>query len=385
MKNIFKTIIASILCANLITGTVFASNLDEKKQESKDIKQEIINDKEKIEDLKDNKNDILKEIEALNSNINALDKEVDEINSKIKKASGNIESLEVKLESLKKDLEKNKVITGKRFRALYMNQGQGYIELLLKSGSISDFIERVETLAKLLKYDSEVLESFKKNQDEINNTVKKVAIEKDNLEKDRATVQVKLEELKGKKSEKDSLMVKAERDIEAQEKIIAQNEDEFQHIVAIINEMEKSRPSRGVSEGGQVFNGNIFSITGGRAYPITSGYGWRIHPITGKKQFQSAVDIGAPQGTPVYSLMDGIVAYSGWMNGYGNVVVINHGSVSSLYAHNSQLLVSKGQHVEGGEKISLVGSTGRSTGPHIHFEVTNSSGEKIDPTPYYIY
>jgi len=83
--------------------------------------------------------------------------------------------------------------------------------------------------------------------------------------------------------------------------------------------------------------------------------------------------------------MSGTVAYAGWMNGYGNVVVINHGNISSLYAHNSKLLVSKGQQVQGGEKISLVGSTGWSTGPHIHFEVTNSSGEKIDPTSYYIY
>jgi len=187
------------------------------------------------------------------------------------------------------------------------------------------------------------------------------------------------------------MMANIEEDIDVQEKMIAQKESEFQEIVAIINNMEETskRPSRGASvnsQGGQVSsNGEISSITGNIAYPITSGYGWRTNPISGKEEFQAAVDIGAPQGAGVHSLMDGTVAYSGWMNGYGNVVVINHGSISSLYAHNSQLLVSEGDRVKGGQQIALVGTTGYSTGPHIHFEVTNASGEKIDPTPYYIY
>jgi len=199
--------------------------------------------------------------------------------------------------------------------------------------------------------------------------------------------------LNSKKEEKDNLVAKAEEDINAQEDMMSRKEEEFQQIVAMISQMEQNKsiqksPSNNdgsSDEGGQVTNGEIYSITGGVAYPITSGYGWRTSPITGKAEFQAAVDIGAPHGTPVYSLMDGTVAYAGWMRGYGNVVVINHGSISTLYAHNSQMLVSQGQHVKGGQKISLVGTTGWSTGPHIHFEVTNSSGEKIDPTGYYIY
>ncbi|MPM73807.1 Murein hydrolase activator EnvC [bioreactor metagenome] len=83
--------------------------------------------------------------------------------------------------------------------------------------------------------------------------------------------------------------------------------------------------------------------------------------------------------------MSGTVVHAGWMNGYGNVVIVNHGEISTLYAHNSKLLVSVGQQVQGGQQISVVGSTGWSTGPHIHFEVRDSRGEKMDPTSYYIY
>lgn len=389
MNKTLKTIIAGVLCANLITITAIAGDLENKKQESSNIKQEISNDKEKINELKNTKKDILNEIEDINNNIKFLDEEVDGLNFKINKASGTITELEKKSEELQKDLEKNKEVMSKRFRTLYMNKGQGYIEIIFQSKSLGDFIERVEIISTLIKYDNEVVDKFKKNQNELDSTLKEITIEKESLESNRTTVQAKADELSKKKSEKDMLMAKAEEDIASQEKIIAQKEEEFQQIVAIISDMEKSqRPSRGDSgnsQGGQVSNGNIYSITGGVAYPITSGYGWRTSPITGKSEFQAAVDIGAPQGASVYSLMDGTVAYSGWMNGYGNVVVINHGSVSSLYAHNSKILVSKGQAVKGGQKISLVGSTGWSTGPHIHFEVTNSSGQKIDPTPYYIY
>lgn len=392
MNKTVKVIIAAVLCGNLLTTTVMASELDSKKEESNNIQQKINESKEAIKTLENTKSDILKEVEDLNNNISVLDEEVEGLNLKIKNTTEEITALEKKLNKLKEDLEKNKKIMEKRMRALYMNQGQGYLETLLQSKGLSDFLEKIEVISTLITYDKGIIEDFKKNQEELDTTLITLETEHKSLESSKALAQTKLDELNTKRDEKNTLVAKAEEDIESQQKIIAQNEEEYQKVAALIKNLEApSRPSRGDSGSSgnsgssQVSNGNIYSITGGVGYPITSPYGYRDGLYKGNGEFHPAIDIGAPYGSGVYSLMSGTVVHAGWMNGYGNVVIVNHGNISTLYAHNSKLLVSVGQQVEGGQQISVVGSTGWSTGPHIHFEVRDSSGEKIDPTSYYIY
>lgn len=386
MNKTIKVIIATLLCTNLVTASVMADDLGSKRAESSKIKEEITNSKEVMKELENTKNDILRDIQVLDNSITPLEKEISVLNSKIDKVTKTIKELEIKSVKLAKDLEKNKEVMATRLRTLYMNQGQGYVEVIFESKGFADFIERLEVITTLVKHDKSVIEEFKKNQEELNATLKEVASEKESLEIAKTSVESKLTELNAKREEKAVLMAKAQADINAQERAIAQQQKEFDQIAAMIKQMEAAqRPSRGNSGGGQVSNGSIYSITGGTRYAITSGYGWRSSPIKGGQEFHPAIDIGAPYGSGVYSLKGGTVSYSGWMNGYGNVVVINHGGISTLYAHNSQLLVSVGQSVEGGQKIALVGSTGWSTGPHIHFEVRDSSGDKMDPTSYYIY
>jgi len=391
MNKKIKLIISVMICTNLVATSAMADEISDKKQQSNSIEEEIGSGKEKIKELEKNKEDVLQDMEDLNEEINTLDNEIYKLKLDMDTATVKIGDLNEKAKKLEKDLEDNKDIMYKRMRTLYKNQGQGYIEAIFEAKGFSDFFNRLEVVKTILDFDDEVLSDFANNQKQLQETLQAAAKEKEGLQQNMAIKETKSKELDSKKNEKSVMMAKIEDDIDVQEKMIAQKESEFQEIVAIINNMEEAakRPSRGASvnsQGGQVSsNGEIYSITGNIAYPITSGYGWRTNPISGKEEFQAAVDIGAPQGAGVHSLMDGTVAYSGWMNGYGNVVVINHGSISSLYAHNSQLLVSAGESVKGGQQIALVGTTGFSTGPHIHFEVTNASGEKIDPTPYYIY
>ncbi|EQB88648.1 murein DD-endopeptidase MepM/ murein hydrolase activator NlpD [Clostridium punense] len=386
MNKTVKAIIAAVLCGNLLTTTVMASELDSKKEESNNIQQKINESKEAIKALENTKSDILKEVEDLNNNISVLDEEVEGLNLKIKNTTEEITALEKKLNKLKEDLEKNKKIMEKRMRALYMNQGQGYVETLLQSKGLSDFLEKIEVISTLIKYDKGVIEDFKKNQEELDTTLITLETEHKSLESSKALAQTKLDELNTKRDEKNTLVAKAEEDIESQQKIIAQNEEEYQKVAALIKNLESpSRPSRGGSGSTHVSDGNMFSITGGVGYQITSPYGYRDGLYKGDGEFHPAIDIGAPYGSGVYSLMSGTVVYAGWMNGYGNVVIVNHGDISTLYAHNSKLLVTEGQQVQGGEQISVVGSTGWSTGPHIHFEVRDSGGQRMDPTPYYIY
>jgi murein DD-endopeptidase MepM/ murein hydrolase activator NlpD len=116
--------------------------------------------------------------------------------------------------------------------------------------------------------------------------------------------------------------------------------------------------------------------------PITSEFGWRQHPITGNRKFHTGIDFGADLGTPIYAIANGRVEYAGDKGGYGNTVIINHGSgKSTLYGHASKIYVRKGQQVVRGQMIAAVGSTGMSTGPHLHFEV-RVNDKPVDPHPY---
>ncbi len=119
--------------------------------------------------------------------------------------------------------------------------------------------------------------------------------------------------------------------------------------------------------------------------PITSGFGWRTNPVTGEWSFHSGTDLGAPYGTPALATSDGVVEFAGWGGGYGNLVEIRHPRARTRYAHLSQITVTVGQKVIQGQQIGLVGSTGRSTGPHLHFEILSNSADgwvAVDPAPY---
>ncbi len=116
--------------------------------------------------------------------------------------------------------------------------------------------------------------------------------------------------------------------------------------------------------------------------PITSGFGWRIHPLTGERKFHSGIDFGASKGSPIYAFEAGLVEFAGSKGGYGKAVIINHGArKSTLYGHANKLSVRKGERVATGQMIGEVGSTGFSTGPHLHFEV-RLNNKPVNPRPY---
>ena len=124
--------------------------------------------------------------------------------------------------------------------------------------------------------------------------------------------------------------------------------------------------------------GMIWPLSG----PVTSEFGWRTHPIFGTARFHSGLDIGGDYGLPIYAAASGTVIHAGWISGYGNTVIIDHGGgVTTLYGHNDSLNVGVGQTVSQGQVIAMCGSTGNSTGPHCHFEV-RENGEPVSPYSY---
>jgi len=396
MNKKLRFIAAVVVSCSLMSSTVLADDLSDAKSKSEEIETQIESNKAKVSELEENRDNILSEISELDNNMDKLYSEVNNLEAQISQSTNKIEELEERSSELKKELEVSKKIMDKRLRVLYKNNGTSYIEILLSAEGFSDFFEKIDIINTLISFDNEEINKFKANQEELDKNIKASSEEKKTLENAKAIVDANLEELNAKKDKKTKLMAKAENELGTAEKLLAQNEAESKEILASITAMEKaaSRPSRGGSisqsntkpsnsgsSSSQVSTNGMYSITGTR-YAITSPFGYRTSPVGRGQEFHKGIDIGAPNGGPVYSLKAGTVTYAGWMEGYGKVVVVSHGDISTLYAHNSSLLVSPGQTVAGGQQLSNVGSTGWSTGPHIHFEVIKN-GTNIDPAPYY--
>ena len=204
------------------------------------------------------------------------------------------------------------------------------------------------------------------------------------LDENKQKIEDKKNQIEKKKVEQEDLKLLLEKDNESlnNDKIeVEKLKDELEKEEnALELEIEKISSQSVVSEDSQVISSGSWPVPGYSR--ISSPYGYRIHPIFNTKKMHTGIDIPAPTGTPAVSIDQGKVIFSGTKGGYGKTIMIQHddGKVT-LYAHNSELIVSVGQRVQKGQVVSKIGSTGNSTGPHLHFEV-RINGKHVNPVPY---
>lgn len=294
--------------------------------------------------------------------------------------------LGLELDQLRRDLKSlQSELTGKqkgmraRLKEMYINRESSYFAVILESENFSDFINRLEFFQRIMKGDTELVAEIKAQR-------KKIEEEKareEAVEAELACLEVEKQKKQsyfgGLKRRRGELLgaVKQERD---------QIADNVYEMEILTRELEQSlqsiiREAQAINEG----NSSKAPIRSERNFVwpvkgfITSNYGYRVHPIRGSVIFHSGIDIAAMYGAPICATASGIVIYSGWYGGYGNAVIVDHGSgYSSLYAHCSTVFVGKGQSVAQGNIIASIGSTGMSTGPHLHFEI-RQNGVPVDP------
>ena len=247
-------------------------------------------------------------------------------------------------------------------------------------------------LKRIIDADIKLISSIKTEREEISQR-------KATLEADRAKV-VELENkareaqavIQKKKDEQSAILAQAQNDKAVAEQMQADLQASSDAIRAMLQQRaaERAAAAAAAAQAAQSSGGGsdytYVQGTGQLAWPvsgvITSGFGWREHLIFGRQIFRSGIDIGVDEGTPVHAADSGTVVYSGWMDGYGYAVVIDHGNgISTLCAHNSDLAVSEGQSVSKGTVIAYAGSTGNATGPHVHFEV-RVNGDPVNPLGY---
>ena len=350
--------------------------------------QDIINNaKQKQQEAQQNldqtnqqKDQVLGVKKELDVKINGIQAEVDALDSQIADTEYEINNLNREIESAQQRIEVQDDLFRKRLRVMYENGSLGMLDVLVNAKSFSDLLYRIEAVQTIAQYDSDLLQKFEQDKQEVVDKKAVVDQKKSELEGAKAQQVTKRNELQTEidksQQEIDRLTADADslkRAIEEYERAAEQANQRIQQKLKEAEEAAKRQQSQG-SGGASAplnFSGGPLSWPFASNYPLTDSFVNRISPITGKPEKHTGLDIGAPYGTTVLAAADGVVLISEFnTGGYGNYVVINHGGgVSTLYGHHSVNLVSAGTSVKKGDPIARVGSTGYSTGPHLHFEV----------------
>ena len=336
---------------------------------------------EKAEQAQKKKNEIESRIEGLSEEKRVVDEAADEatkaykdVRKELDATEERIDENEDKLEVLNKDFAVKRDRLAKRVRDIYINGQINYLDVLFGAKDFQDFFTRMDLLKRVIQQDYDLVQVVFAEKSAIETSQKELEKDKAAKEKLVASAADRKKEAEKKQAAKQAIIDKMETDRATQERIINENLAASKEVEQMIRN-SRYQPASPALSGGGALNWPL----GG---PITSPFGWRVHPITGASRFHSGIDIGGDYGDTIHAAGAGIVSYAGWISGYGYAVIIDHGGgISTLYGHNQALLVSEGQSVSQGQAIAECGSTGNSTGPHCHFEV-RVDGEPVDPMGY---
>ena len=368
-KKVLMAVLALIFAVMQILPA-FANELEDKQAEYDDVQQKMQQmeiAKERARREAEAASDRMEEIVA---ELNRLQAEIKEIEAKRDKLQPLIDENQEVLTEKKAKMEGRMKIYRQRLRDIYINGQINYLDVLLGAKDFSDFLTRMDLIKRILRYDYDLITKIHQERNSIIQTKAELEKEKTATEKLYDETKTKKFALDDKKSALDKMIDRIKYDKETSEKAYKELMNASEQIALMIQR-------RGASA--YVGTGQMIWPLGG---PITSEYGWRTHPIYGNARYHSGIDIGGDYGMNIYAADSGTVTYSGWISGYGNTVIIDHGNgVSTLYGHNQSLTVSVGQNISQGDVIAHCGSTGNSTGPHCHFEV-RVNGEPTNPYDY---
>jgi len=391
-----KIILPVIVVVALLTSFLIPPEHGQAATKLQQLEQKIkaIEAKEKAveQSIKKNQNDIKsitvkkeKTEDEINYLKNAIQTKLAEILKKEQEIETTKETLRqttIELDEAEKRVLLRDDLLRARLRLMYTNGAVSYLEVLFEATSFADFLDRYQSLSMIVDQDKDILESNIQDKELI--TLNKVTVEKDleklgnlylALEKEKQDLQIK-------EHSKEVLIATLEV---KKEDLLEINEEEEKVLMDIATAKSQARKERDAEK-----KKIIASQKGKFAWPlpekfrISSNFGYRIHPISGKKKLHTGTDIAAPKGTKVMAAGNGEVIVAKYYGGYGNTVIIDHNGIWTLYAHMSKISVKEGQLVKTGQKLGEVGSTGSSTGNHLHYEVRINS-EAVNPLKYTVH
>ena len=405
MKNIVQKIIVITIISILLlyTNTLIVSNaaneISNYQAEQKQNESKITETQEKMKEVEKIKDETLKEVEKLNVQISDYEGQIETLDEQIVSTNKKIEDAQTKLQKAQKDYENQEKLLKERLVASYEAGETSYLDFLLSSESLTDLISNYYLVEVIASYDAELLDKIEKEKKEIEQAKQTLENSKKELATQKASKQSVSLQLKTSKSEKDKYVSQLSEEEKQLQSRIDQLKKDNQSIdakikakqaeieAALKRQQEQNRNNS--NSGSNNSSSNSGTSSSGFIKPVNSYVTTGMYYSSGA--YHGAVDFGAAgvNGMPVYAAADGIVHTTAALTtSYGNYVIIAHyNGLYTLYAHGQagSICVSEGQAVKKGQQIMRVGSTGNSTGPHLHFEVRKSPGTyscRVNPLSY---
>jgi len=353
-------------------------SIDRLQQQQEQLEQDqklISGEQERLQNLEKAAQEHLK---GLKSTLQLTDDQLKGIEAQIDETTTNLDRLQIELETKEKEYQALAQGAIARFQFLQKQPRHSGFSVLLQSETLTDFLSRRHRLKQLALADRQLLLTVKTALDEtqqqtldVEQTYNKLLLMRQQLVnqksdyKTQSQVQTQLiERLNSDREALEAAYLQLQKDSQGLEELIRQR---LQTASLSLRKVLKLKP------------GKMLTPSYGE---FSSNFGWRIHPIFGYQRFHAGMDFAADYGSPIYAAQNGVVLFAGWYGGYGNTVILDHGNgVTTLYAHASQVYVQEGQNVTQGDVVASTGSTGLSTGPHLHFEV-RENGTPVDPMHY---
>lgn len=374
-----------------------STSLKEAQQEKAALEKALEDAKQTINELKESKGDVQEKVNDLNmqlmnisSQITALENQLAQKNQELTEKKDQIEDTKSQLEDAKKQEEQQYADMKVRIQFMYENAQESYFEALFSSESFSDFLNSAEYIIQIQEYDRKKLNEYQDTVDYIENVEKQLEEDYATLEEIKKEVEQEKASVEQEKASVAALMKQRETELAGIEGNIdsAQSDADFyaaeikaqEEIIAEIKRIEAEKAAAGKQD--NPYTGGVFTWPCPSSTRVTSDYGTRVSPMGGASSNHKGIDIGASGGAAIVAAADGTVTTASYSSAAGNYVMIDHGGgLYTVYMHASALLVSPGQTVSAGQTIAQVGSTGISTGNHLHFGVS-LNGSYVSPWSY---
>ena len=352
---------------------------DEKAQLEKALKEA----QSTIEDLRDSKGDIESKVTELNQQLIDISARITDLENQLTAKSEDIQETKDELAGAKEREAQQYADMKVRIQFMYENGQTSYLEALLSSRNISEFLNSADYIAQIQSYDRQKLTEYQDTVESIVNLEAQLEQEYTDLEALKSTVESNKETVAAMMRQKESELADISGDIEDAQSDADYYAAEIQaqeELIAAIKRAEAEKAAAGVEE--HPYTGGAFRWPCPSSTRVTSDYGTRVSAMSGASSNHKGIDIGASSGADIIAAADGTVTAASYSSAAGNYVMIDHGGgLYTVYMHASSLLVSPGQTVSAGDVIAKVGSTGISTGSHLHFGVS-LNGSYVSPWSY---
>ncbi len=361
------------------------ASIQSSKAERDQIKSSLSDVKKIKEELEASKQDLTQYVTELDSETTKMQNNIDSLTQKIAEKEAEIEQTEAELEEAQQVQDTQYETMKRRIKFIYEKGDTYYLEILTKAGSFGDMLNKATYVTELSDYDSKQLKKFKEATILVQKTKEALDEQKATLDEEKAGVEQEKANMEALISEKQNQIYGLNGDIQDKEAAIAEYDRQLKEEEAAIAALEKmvaAEKAALAAQNQRHYSGGMFTWPAPSYQYISSEFGYRVHPIFGTTKFHSGLDIAAQSGAPILAAYEGTVVAAAYESSMGNYIMIDHGDgLYTIYMHCSALYVSKGQDVSAGDSIGAVGSTGNSTGPHLHFSV-RLNGSYVDPNPY---